>query len=61
VHDFGFEDGVSFIVMELVPRTDLKTMIKQRGKFSVDEAINLIVQPVRASGTRTAPGWFTAT
>jgi len=50
VHDFGFEDGVSFIVMELVPGTDLKTMIKQRGKFSVDEAINLIVQACEGIG-----------
>lgn len=50
VHDFGFEDGVSFIVMELVPGTDLKSMIKQRGKFSVDEAINLIVQACEGIG-----------
>ena len=50
VHDFGFEDGVSFIVMELVPGTDLKSMIKQRGKFSVDEAMNLIVQACEGIG-----------
>ena len=32
VHDFGFDAGRLFIVMEYVPGTDLKTMIKQRGQ-----------------------------
>jgi serine/threonine-protein kinase len=50
VHDFGFDDGRIFIVMEYVPGTDLKTMIKQRGRFSVDEAINLIVQACEGIG-----------
>src|SRR5512135_450716 len=44
VHDFGFDAGRLFIVMEFVPGTDLKSMIKAHGKFRVDEAINLIVQ-----------------
>lgn len=50
VHDFGFDDGRLFIVMEYVPGTDLKTMIKQRGKFSVEEAIPLIVQACEGIG-----------
>lgn len=50
VHDFGFDDGQLFIVMEYVPGTDLKTMIKQRGTFGVEEAINLITQACEGIG-----------
>jgi serine/threonine-protein kinase len=50
VHDFGFDAGKLFIVMEYVPGTDLKTMIKQRGKFKVEEAINLISQACEGIG-----------
>lgn len=50
VHDFGFDDGRIFIVMEYVPGTDLKTMIKQRGKFGLEEAINLIAQACEGIG-----------
>src|SRR5512142_278116 len=35
VHDFGFDAGRPFIVMEFIPGTDLKTMIKNRGQFGV--------------------------
>ncbi len=50
VHDFGFDSGRLFIVMEFVPGTDLKTVIKQRGKFGVEEAINLISQACEGIG-----------
>lgn len=50
VHDFGFDAGRLFIVMEYVPGTDLKTVIKQHGKFGVVEAINLIVQACEGIG-----------
>jgi len=51
VHDFGFDDaGRPFIVMELMPGTDLKSMIKQRGIFGVDEAISLMVQACEGIG-----------
>lgn len=50
VHDFGFDAGRLFIVMEHVPGTDLKSMIKQRGTFHLDEAINLIVQACEGIG-----------
>lgn len=43
VHDFGFDAGRPFIVMEYVPGTDLKSMIKQRGRFATQETINLLV------------------
>src|SRR5512142_3078281 len=50
VHDFGFDAGRPFIVMEFVPGTDLKTMIKQRGKFGHEETIKLIVQACEGIG-----------
>jgi serine/threonine protein kinase len=50
VHDFGLDNGRLFIVMEYIPGTDLKTMIKQRGRFNVDEAIPLIVQACAGIG-----------
>lgn len=50
VHDFGFDSGRLFIVMEYVPGTDLKTMIKQRGTFGMEEAINLVTQACEGIG-----------
>ncbi len=50
VHDFGLDAGRLFIVMEYIPGTDLKTMMKQRGRFAVDEAIPLIVQACAGIG-----------
>lgn len=50
VHDFGFDAGRPFIVMEYIPGTDLKSMIKQRGRFALDDAINLMVQACEGIG-----------
>jgi serine/threonine protein kinase len=50
VHDFGLDNGRLFIVMEFVPGTDLKTMIKHRGRFTLDEAIPLMVQACAGIG-----------
>lgn len=50
VHDFGLDQGKLFIVMENVPGTDLKTMMKQTSRFSIEEAINLIVQACAGIG-----------
>jgi serine/threonine-protein kinase len=50
VHDFGLDRGQLFIVMEHVPGSDLKTLIRQRGRFTVDEAIPLIVQACAGIG-----------
>ncbi len=50
VHDFGYDKNSLYIVMEYVPGTELKTMIKQRGRFTLDEAIPLIVQACAGIG-----------
>ncbi len=50
VHDFGLDQGQLFIVMEYVPGKDLKTLLRQRGRFSVEDAIPLIVQACAGIG-----------
>jgi eukaryotic-like serine/threonine-protein kinase len=50
VHDFGLDNDRLFIVMEYVPGTDLKTMLRQRGQFSLEEAIPLILQACAGLG-----------
>ena len=50
VHDFGFDNGQLFIVMEYIPGKDLKTILRQRGRYSVEEAIPLLVQACAGIG-----------
>lgn len=50
VHDFGLDQGKLFIVMEFVPGMDLKTMIQERGRFTPDEALPLIIQACAGIG-----------
>src|SRR5512134_3878653 len=50
VHDFGFDNGQLFIVMEHIPGKDLKTLLRQRGRYSVEDAIPLIVQACAGIG-----------
>jgi serine/threonine-protein kinase len=50
VYDFGFDDERLFIVMEYIPGTDLNSLIKQRGKYSVPEGIPLVVQACKGLG-----------
>lgn len=50
VHDFGLDANRLYIVMEFVPGTDLKTILKERGRLDVNEAISLIVQACAGIG-----------
>ena len=50
VYDFGIDNGQPFIVMELVPGTDLKSLLRKRGRFSVEEGIPLMVQACAGLG-----------
>lgn len=50
VHDFGISDGFPFIVMEYVSGTDLHTMLQRRGRFTVEETLNLMVQACAGLG-----------
>jgi eukaryotic-like serine/threonine-protein kinase len=50
VHDFGYDHGQLFIVMEYIPGKDLKTILRQRGRYTVEEAIPLMVQACAGIG-----------
>lgn len=50
VHDFGFDEKQIFIVMEYLPGTDLKTLIRQKGRFSINEAVELMIQACAGVG-----------
>lgn len=50
IHDFGLDQGRLFIVMEHVPGVDLKTMIIQKGRLPLDEAIPLLIQACSGIG-----------
>ncbi|MEW6404385.1 MAG: protein kinase [Chloroflexota bacterium] len=50
VHDFGLFEDQLFIVMEHVPGKDMKSWLRQRGRFRIEEAIPLIVQACAGIG-----------
>jgi serine/threonine-protein kinase len=50
VYDFGYDEERLFIVMEYVPGTDLNTLIKKQGRYSLDEGIPLIIQACKGLG-----------
>lgn len=50
MHDFGLDNKQLFLVMEYVPGTDMKTLIKQRGRFSPEEALPLLIQACAGIG-----------
>ena len=50
VHDFGFADNLLYIVMEYIPGKDLKQLIRERGRFSVEAGIPLIIQACAGLG-----------
>jgi serine/threonine protein kinase len=50
VHDFGLDHGQLFIVMEYIPGSDLKTLIRQRGRFTPEAGLPLIIQACAGLG-----------
>ena len=50
VHDVGLDQGRLFIVMEFVPGTDLKTLIRQKARFTPEEALPLLIQACAGIG-----------
>jgi eukaryotic-like serine/threonine-protein kinase len=50
IHDFGFDGGQLYIVMEFIPGMTLKEMIQTRGRFTPEEAIPLMVQACAGIG-----------
>jgi eukaryotic-like serine/threonine-protein kinase len=50
IHDFGLDSGRLFIVMEYVPGDHLKSLLKKRKRFSIDETLSLMVQACAGVG-----------
>lgn len=51
VHDFGVEEnGLVYIIMEYLPGRDMKTILRQRGRFTVEECIPLMIQACAGIG-----------
>ncbi len=50
VHDFGFDRGRLFLVMEYVPGMDLKSLLRQRGRLPLPEALPLMIQACAGIG-----------
>ncbi len=50
VHDFGFDSDRLFLVMEYLPGTDLKTILRERNRLPIEEAVNIIVQAATGIG-----------
>lgn len=50
VHDFGLAEDLLFIVMELVPGRDLKSLLRQRGRLSISDATPLMIQACAGIG-----------
>ena len=50
VYDFGFDDDKVFIVFEFVDGTDLKTLIRKQGRFSVEDTVGLLAQACAGVG-----------
>ncbi|MFN2158638.1 MAG: protein kinase domain-containing protein [Anaerolineales bacterium] len=50
VHDFGLDSDRLYLVMEYVPGTDLKTLLKKDGGLTVERALPLITQACAGVG-----------
>ncbi len=50
VHDFGLDRDRLFIVMELVPGTNLKSLSGKKSRFTINEATDLLIQACAGVG-----------
>jgi serine/threonine protein kinase len=50
VHDFGLDNGQLFIVMELVPGTDLKAYLHKHTRMNPEEALPMMIQACAGIG-----------
>ncbi|HSM23630.1 MAG TPA: protein kinase [Anaerolineaceae bacterium] len=50
VHDFGFDGDRLFIIMEYIPGTNLKAMIRELKVIPIDKALDLIIQASNGIG-----------
>jgi eukaryotic-like serine/threonine-protein kinase len=50
VYDFGLDENQVFIVMEYIDGTDLKSLIREKGHFSVEDTVGLMAQACAGVG-----------
>jgi eukaryotic-like serine/threonine-protein kinase len=50
VYDFGFDNDQVFIVFEYVDGTDLKSLIRNKGRFSIQDTVGLVAQACAGVG-----------
>lgn len=50
VHDFGLDEDQVFIVIEFIDGTDLKSLIRKKGRFSIEDTVGLMVQACAGVG-----------
>lgn len=50
VHDFGFDSDRLYLVMEYMPGTDLKTILKEKVRLPIDESVRLMIQAAAGIG-----------
>lgn len=50
VYDFGFDVDQVFIVFEYVDGTDLKSLIRNQGRFSIEDTVGLLAQACAGVG-----------
>ncbi len=50
VYDFGFDEDQVFIVIEYIDGTDLKSLIRQKGHFSIEDTVGLMAQACAGVG-----------
>ena len=56
IFDLGDADGLKFITMEFIDGRDLKSLIREKGKFTPEEAIQIVVQVCKALEASHAEG-----
>jgi serine/threonine protein kinase/tetratricopeptide (TPR) repeat protein len=56
IFDLGEADGIKFISMDYIDGQDLKSMLKQKGKFAPEEAVTIVAQVCRALQAAHAEG-----
>ncbi len=50
VHDFGLDESQVFIVIEYIDGTDLKSLIREKKRFSIEDTVSLMTQACAGIG-----------